>query len=94
MKKYLNYKTLTILLIIGLIGNNIHLQMKVDTAISAANNAEYQARRAYSEAQDASLNAADASDYAQEAAENADNAYDAAEKASRNSFGNQCWSCP
>jgi hypothetical protein len=94
MKKYFNYKTLTILLIIGLIGNNIYLQIKVDKAISAAENAEYQARRAYSEAQDASMYASEASEYAQEAAENAENANNSAQAASRNSFGNQCWSCP
>jgi uncharacterized membrane protein YcjF (UPF0283 family) len=94
MRKLLNYKSLGILLIICLIVSNVYLQIKVDKAISAAENAEYQARRAFSEAQDASMYASDASDYAQEAASNAENAYDAAEKASRNSFGNQCWSCP
>lgn len=94
MEKYLNFKTLVILLIIGLIGSNISLQMKVEEAIIAANDAEYQARRAYSEAETATSYASDASDYAQEASDNAEKAYYSAEEAVSKSFGSQCWSCP
>lgn len=94
MKQYLNYKNLVVLLILGLIGSNIFLQIKIEEAIDAAKNAEYQARQAYDEAENASIYASEASDYAEEAANNAQDAYYSAEKANRNSFGNQCYTCP
>jgi hypothetical protein len=37
MKKYFNYKNLIIVLIVGLIANNVLLQIKVEEAIDAAN---------------------------------------------------------
>ncbi|WP_147676288.1 hypothetical protein [Algibacter pacificus] len=92
--KYLNFKSLIIFLIVGLIGSNIFLQMKVEEAIRAANDAAYQARKAYREAETAASYARDAADYAEEASENAENAYYSAQEAASNSFGNQCWSCP
>jgi hypothetical protein len=94
MKKYLNYKNLSIILILGLIGNNISLQIKMEEAISAADDASYYARKAYNEAEDAASDASDAADYAREASENAENAYYSAEEAVNKSFGSQCWSCP
>jgi hypothetical protein len=101
MKKYLNYKGLLIILIVGLIANNILLQIKMEKAIDAANSARYEARRAYEEAENASNYASDASDYArrafssaEEASNNAENAYYSAERAANNSFGSQCYSCP
>lgn len=94
MKKYLNFKSVLTLLVIGLIGSNISLQIKVEEAISAANNAAHQARRAYDEAENAAIYASDASDYAEEAADNAEKAYYSAEDAVSKSFGTQCWSCP
>ena len=94
MKKILNYKNLIILVIIGLIGNNVLLQIKMEDVIRAANEAEYQARRAYNEAENAGIYASDAADYAEEAADNAERAYYSAEDAASKSFGSQCWSCP
>jgi hypothetical protein len=101
MKKYFNYKSLIIVLIVGLIANNILLQIKVEEAIDAANSARYEARRAYDEAENAASNASDAAVYArrassnaEEASNNAENAYYSAERAANNSFGNQCYSCP
>lgn len=101
MQKYLTYKNLVVLLIIGLIGNNIALQIKLEEAIDAAQNAEYQARKAYNQAEDAysmaedaANYASDAADYARSASDNAENAYYSAQDAANNSFGRQCWSCP
>jgi hypothetical protein len=56
MKKYFNYKSLIIVLIVGLIANNILLQIKVEEAIDAASDAEYEARRAFDEAKKANNN--------------------------------------
>jgi len=80
MKKYLNYKNLIIVLIVGLIANNVLLQIKVEKAIDAANDAAYYAE--------------EASSNAKEASNNAENAYYSAQKAANNSFGNQCYTCP
>ena len=94
MKYIINRENLLIILVIGLIGHNIFLQIRVEKAIDAAQDAEYAAYRAESRASDAASYASDAADnasdaaaYASEAASNADDAY-------RNSFGRQCWSCP
>jgi cell division protein FtsI/penicillin-binding protein 2 len=94
MKKYLNYKSLIVLLILGLIANNILLQIKMEEAIDAANAARYEARNAYDEAENAASNARDAADYAKNAADYAEEASDYARRANNNSFGNQCYSCP
>jgi len=94
MKKYLNFKTLVILLIIGLIGSNISLQIKVEEAIKAANDAEFQATKAFRVSETATRYASDAADYAEEASNNALDAYYSAQEAASYSFGRQCWSCP
>jgi hypothetical protein len=101
MKKYFNYKNLIIVLIVGLIANNVLLLIKVEEAIDAANDAEYEARNAFDEAENAASNASDAAYYAEEASSNAkeasnnaENAYYSAQRAANNSFGNQCYTCP
>lgn len=94
MKKYFTSKNLIILLIIGLIGNNISLQIKMEEAIDAANSAVYAARNAENEAENAYSMAEDAADYARSASDNAENAYYSAQDAANNSFGRQCWTCP
>jgi len=94
MKKIFNRENLLIILVIGLIGHNVFLQTKVEQAINAAQDAEYEASRAASSADDAASYASDAADYASEASDNAENAWYSAQDAADNAFGNECWSCP
>lgn len=101
MKNIFNKENLLIILVIGLIGHNIFLQTRVERAIDAAQDAEYEASRAASSADDAASYASDAAnyasdaaDYASEASDNAANAWYSAQDAANNAFGNECWSCP
>lgn len=94
MKKIFNRENLLILLVAGLIGHNVYLQTRVEKAIDAAQDAEYEASRAANSADNAASYASDAADYASEASDNAANAWYSAQDAANNAFGNECWSCP
>ncbi|MBQ4915455.1 hypothetical protein J8L85_13455 [Maribacter sp. MMG018] len=94
MKKIFNRENLLILLVVGLIGHNVYLQTRVEKAIDAAQDAEYEASRAANNADDAASYARNAADYASEASDNAANAWYSAQDAANNAFGNECWSCP
>ena len=79
----------------------IFLQIRVERAIDAAQDAEYEASRAVSNADDAASYAYDAANYASDAADytnetsdKAANAWYSAQDAANNAFGNECWSCP
>ena len=99
--KLFSKQNIIILLILGLIGHNFYLQVKItETTDYASDAADY--------AQDAAENAKDAADYASDAAENANsakyyasdaadyasNAADYAEDARDYSFGYTCSYCP
>ena len=66
MRKLLTKENLLILLLIGLFGHNIFLQTRIEKAIKAAKDAEYEARNGTERADEAASYASDAADYANE----------------------------
>lgn len=87
MDNLFSRENLLLLLVIALFGHNIFLQKRIDKAIVAVKNAEYEANQASISANTAASYASDASDYARKASRYADDA-------ASNAFGNQCWRCP
>lgn len=87
MKKLLNKENLLITLLIGLIGHNIFLQTRVETAIQATQDAESAANQAENRADDAARYSFSALNNSKEAAENAEEAIDAAWEANHYTFG-------
>lgn len=101
MRKLLKIQNISLILLLGLFGHNLYLQIQVEKAVKASINSENEAKKATNKAsavlayaREAAENSRIAAEYANEAAENSREAWNYAEDAAYNSFGSQCWSCP